>query len=1091
MKVNGAYANSPFSVNGSDNDKNTGNGLQIFEKGQIVEGIIREVSDKVSIDFSGREFTFSKETVQNAREGDIRKFKIMEVSAKSIVLKEVGSVGKENNNPIISTKIETDPMIFSENLKTEADEEESADTEDITNRITEEDYYNLSKELLPIEEYNLEKLERAITRIKEQKTFKQEYTDEQKIKIKEKREAVERVVKSAAADTGIAELIAERLIEANLPITENNIKSIERALMMAGSITKIGDNAKAYLIGNELEPTVQNIYKAEHSGNKKVIPLLDEEWEQLKEPAKQVIESAGYEVNNNTLHDAKWLIENELPLTKENFMYKQTIDDISESNFKEAFLSQAAALIKEKELPENANLTMPKKQEIMDIINDFHSISYEALLKAENDNINNRDISLQDIKKAQKEINVNHNQTYLEGSTYNIKEVTAKRQLEEIRLKLTLESGIRLHMKGIHIDTDSLKRVVEGLKDLEDAYYKSLMQEADKTADAKEVSLLKDTIIQLNELKESPAALLAISYTRREIITTGTLAEEGKVLKSDMEKAGQAYETVMTVPRKDLGDSIQKAFRNIDEILNDLNLETTQANQRAVRILSYNSMELNYENITEMKQYDAKVNDMLQSMQPAVTAEMIKRGFNPLNMTVDELREQADAVKEELSVTKDERYSEFLYRMDKKNEFSQEERKAYIGIYRLLHQVAGTDGAVIGSVIKSGRELTLSNLLTAVRTMKNTGINKEINDDFGSLTQLNKKGESITEQIQSGIPSSEYGEVLLKNIMDNISPIKLSNVSKYNKLSDMSLERLAETLLKEDNIDDADNEIYREKLNKLNDILKGSKESILFLKKMGIEDSISMIASAKYLLNDGQGLYAEINKQMKENNNKDNINNNIKNINTQNNIEKNDNNNNNNNIQLFSNELINNMDKKEEFQKIFKKHVQNIKEEIDNRIDLEESDVKQIELLKGISNNINLIGLLAEREYYEIPVMTDQGITNMNVTLVHNRKESGKLQICMSNTHGEVQINVSVKQKEAICSITAENAAGINEAKKREIELTENIEKTGILLKQINYTIKNYSSGSYLSSVKEDSGGREDTDLLYGLAKTIVMTLLN
>ncbi len=42
---------------------------------------------------------------------------------------------------------------------------------------------------------------------------------------------------------------------------------------------------------------------------------------------------------------------------------------------------------------------------------------------------------------------------------------------------------------------------------------------------------------------------------------------------------------MMTAPRKDMGDSIQKAFRNVDDILEDLGLETNDSNRRAVRIL--------------------------------------------------------------------------------------------------------------------------------------------------------------------------------------------------------------------------------------------------------------------------------------------------------------------------------------------------------------------------------------------------------------------------------------------------------------------------------------------------------------------------
>ena len=55
--------------------------------------------------------------------------------------------------------------------------------------------------------------------------------------------------------------------------------------------------------------------------------------------------------------------------------------------------------------------------------------------------------------------------------------------------------------------------------------------------------------------------------------------------ESALEKAGVQYETLMTAPRTDMGDSIQKAFRNVDDILNDLGVEATEENRRAVRIL--------------------------------------------------------------------------------------------------------------------------------------------------------------------------------------------------------------------------------------------------------------------------------------------------------------------------------------------------------------------------------------------------------------------------------------------------------------------------------------------------------------------------
>ena len=60
------------------------------------------------------------------------------------------------------------------------------------------------------------------------------------------------------------------------------------------------------------------------------------------------------------------------------------------------------------------------------------------------------------------------------------------------------------------------------------------------------------------------------------------------------------YEAVGTQVRTDLGDSLQKAFQNVPELLDSLGMEDTQANQRAVRILGYNSLEITEQNITKV-----------------------------------------------------------------------------------------------------------------------------------------------------------------------------------------------------------------------------------------------------------------------------------------------------------------------------------------------------------------------------------------------------------------------------------------------------------------------------------------------------------
>ena len=54
--------------------------LSIGKKGQTVEGVISGVSDRISINFNGIEVSVPHSAVQDAREGETRKFQIMDVS---------------------------------------------------------------------------------------------------------------------------------------------------------------------------------------------------------------------------------------------------------------------------------------------------------------------------------------------------------------------------------------------------------------------------------------------------------------------------------------------------------------------------------------------------------------------------------------------------------------------------------------------------------------------------------------------------------------------------------------------------------------------------------------------------------------------------------------------------------------------------------------------------------------------------------------------------------------------------------------------------------------------------------------------------
>lgn len=78
-----------------------------------------------------------------------------------------------------------------------------------------------------------------------------------------------------------------------------------------------------------------------------------------------------------------------------------------------------------------------------------------------------------------------------------------------------------------------------------------------------------------SELPGLPAGVLG-PYSLEQNAATETVSDfhkEGAAMQKAYEEAGERYETLMTAPRSDLGDSIRKAFSNVDDILTDMSLE--------------------------------------------------------------------------------------------------------------------------------------------------------------------------------------------------------------------------------------------------------------------------------------------------------------------------------------------------------------------------------------------------------------------------------------------------------------------------------------------------------------------------------------
>jgi len=523
-------------------------------------------------------------------------------------------------------------------------------------------------------------------------------------------------------------IISDTLKASDLPDTPDNIAEIKETVMMAQNLKPLTDEAVVYMIEGDMTPSVENLYKAEYSAAATARPdagvhfdgaatyagsgYTEISWDELKDQAIEVVREAGLENEEQALDDAKWIAMHELPLTKETLTKYEEIKELEVPVKPRDLIAAMSVAIEEGKSPKEADITQTKSLYVRaaELVDYFRTMEDPA-------------------------------------------DLTRRRQLEEVRLVMTNEANLTLLRKGITIETQPLEELVDQLRAAEREFYEPLLTSDDRAYDSDEaketdldtkIDLYKQTRSVIEDIPSVPVRIIA-EKSSADDFNLGSIARDGAALKASYEKAGEAYETLMTAPRADMGDSIRKAFRNVDEILTDLDMDVNDANRKAVRTLGYAGMMIGRESVDNIRNATHSVERVISLMTPARTLQMIREGHNPLNENIFDLEK---SLSEESFDQSTEKYSKFLWKLEKSGDITEDEKQAFIGMYRLFNAVEKQDGRVIGNVLSSGRELTLKNMLEASRSNRHMNNEFVIDDDFGLLEELSQKGDSITSQIE-------------------------------------------------------------------------------------------------------------------------------------------------------------------------------------------------------------------------------------------------------------------------------------------------------------------------------------------------------
>lgn len=763
--------------------------------------------------------------------------------------------------------------------------------------------------------------------------------------------------------------LQEQFREKDIPLTRENVEAVCKAwdiLQQTGNIT---EGSKRYLVENEMDPTPENLYMAKYSAAEgadrqargyykdgtagyfaEKPDVVD--YEKLKPQMEKVISEAGFAVTEETLADAKWLLEKGIPLNTDTFCLFEKINDVALPMEPELFLELSAIAIADGKRPARADLskTQTDYEKAAWLLEKTKQVSEEAVDQA----VDRGDaFTLRNLFAAQEAFGMSKELT--RAGAENIK---GRRLLEEIRLSMTVQANLRLLRQGFQIETAPLEELVEKLKEAESSYQMALTGESTKAEAMQKASLYEKTLSAVAGIKNSPAAIL------NELSPESTLEETyeiGKTRAADYERAQERYEKLWTAPRADMGDSLRKAFRNVDDILQDLNLEVNEENRKAVRILGYNQAQISKEHIDQIKKMDQLLTGTIKELKPGTVLSMIREGMNPMKMELSELSDFLEQQNQESSGQEMESYSKFLYQMEKQKEITEEERSAYIGIYRLIHQVEKSDDAAVGAIWQSEAGFTLENLLSAVRTAKKKHMDYTVNDDFGGLNRADTGTESISDQIEKGFSlSQQTNREELKGFLEQAQDEQLQR--EYQSQEAQQIRKAAEC---EDVI-----------LKQLSDYGQSVTADHLF--------------SAAALMRNPEEIFSQLGKYCTKAGKSD---------------PKEE-------ILKAGEKLLEGMESKDREEAAYEKFQEELKEELTREGFEGDHDALDIRAMSNLCKHLSFMTAMAKEENYQIPVEIGGKLTAINLKVIHKEAEESKAVVTMnSEAMGKIAVQLQMTEE--------------------------------------------------------------------------------
>lgn len=860
-------------------------------------------------------------------------------------------------------------------------------------------------------------------------------------------------IEQVVGSKGFAQDIAGKMADSGIPATDENIEAVGKALKDIPSENRLSDEEKLYMVAGNMEPTLTNIKMAQSACGMSVsynhsTPLTEASWQQLKPQIERIITKAGLSLNEKNINNAKAMLERDIPVTEDNLQKMAEMDEIELTP--ENVAAKVIDAISKGQQPENAVMSdhPDMYREVARALDTLEKADGQYLAYAE-EHSDNGIVSLRTIEEA-----INAFADAEAGNQGNNQSNSNYRTLLQIQILMTAETGVSLVKSGVDINQVSIGTLHKHLLALDkENVFEQIGEQLSRDIDSDE---FYSTTLSIREsiynIKNAPLDTVAVLY--KEIlakdagsITITSAASMGISLKQRLSMAGEAYDTMSTSVRKDMGDSLNRAVESSAQaMLNDMDMEDNSQNRQAVAILAKNGMDITRENVINIRELKSTLDSIVDNMKPQTVLNMIRDNVDIMSADIHAVNQY---IKEEYSdISSAPAYSTFLYKLDRTNGITSEERQQFIGIYKMINMFTKDAGSAIGALVKQGADITMKNLCSAYDSRRSFNNMDMSVDDSKDVTV------SVYESLYTNIFAKTGGK---------ITPLTLKNVNEEKPIMSRSVDNFCEAA--QDMYDAKAEVAYMDEYMKLvRQVAAADSAVINELERSGEDITINNIqAMEQLMMSDLFNNSFRIDREKAQ-------------------------------------DFLDNIGDREELTSAVRQLCDEADRRLGKEIDKADNSYGVVKKATIDQMSAGIMVRSAARQDYTIPYIKGDGYGMMKLTFKAEEGDKGKIAISYEDDRlGKVNVEINVTSDELMmcgtygtrASITgtadsdeADSAAAFKEklmAVADEVKGEFSFKKTNVIINPV----RNVSRNMYGS---EDTG--IDTKKLYKIAKTVVSGLV-